>query len=236
MRIDPVSGEVLAGPLEPIYVYEAPVRLWHWLMMVAMMVLVPTGYLIGSPPPAIGGEPALHYFFGYIRMAHFIAAMVFAVTFAVRIYWAFVGNHSSRALFIVPVWRASWWRGLFSQTAYYLFLKNESKLWVGHNPLAQFAMFAMYALGALFIIITGLALYSEQWGWGTTPMNLMGWVFVLFGDPQTVRTLHHLAMWYLLLFTVVHVYMVFREDIMSGESVIGTMTNGIRFWKSEPKA
>ena len=39
MRIDPVSGQVLAGPLEPVYVYEAPVRLWHWVMMVAMFVL-----------------------------------------------------------------------------------------------------------------------------------------------------------------------------------------------------
>ncbi len=67
-------------------------------------------------------------------------------------------------------------------------------------------------------------------------MNLMGWVFVLFGDPQMVRTLHHLAMWYLVLFAVVHMYMVFREDIMSGESVIGTMTNGIRMFKREPRA
>ena len=174
--------------------------------------------------------------FGYIRMIHFIAAMVFAVTFVVRIYWAFVGNHSSRALFVVPVWSGSWWRGFFDQMLYYLFLKKESKLWVGHNPLAQFAMFAMYALGTIFIIVTGLALYAEQWGWGTLPMNLMGWVFVLFGDPQMVRTLHHLAMWYLVLFAVVHMYMVFREDIMSGESVIGTMTNGIRMFKREPRA
>ena len=236
MRVDPVSGEVLAGPLEPVYVYEAPVRFWHWVMMVAMFVLVGTGYLIGSPPPAIGGEATFSYMFGYIRMIHFIAGMVFAVTFAYRIYWAFVGNHSSRALFIVPVWSASWWRGFFDQMLYYLFLKKESKLWVGHNPLAQFAMFAMYALGALFIIVTGLALYAEQWGWGTTPMNLMGWVFVLFGDPQMVRTLHHLAMWYLVLFAIIHMYMVFREDIMSGESVIGTMTNGIRMFKREPRA
>jgi Ni/Fe-hydrogenase 1 B-type cytochrome subunit len=66
-------------------------------------------------------------------------------------------------------------------------------------------------------------------------MSLMGWVFVLFGDPQQVRTLHHLAMWYLVLFALVHMYMVFREDIMSPESVIGTMVSGIRTWKDEPK-
>jgi Ni/Fe-hydrogenase 1 B-type cytochrome subunit len=88
----------------------------------------------------------------------------------------------------------------------------------------------------LFIIITGLALYSEQWGWGSLPMTLFGWVFVLFGDPQMVRTLHHLAMWYLLLFSLVHIYMVFREDIMSGESVVGTMISGIRLFKRAPKS
>ena len=38
-----------------------------------------------------------------------------------------------------------------------------------------------------------------------------------------------------MLFAVIHMYMVFREDIMSGESVIGTMINGIRMWKREPK-
>jgi len=67
------------------------------------------------------------------------------------------------------------------------------------------------------------------------PMQLFGWVFVLFGDPQTVRTLHHLGMWYLLLFTFIHIYMAFREDVMSGESVIGTMVSGIRLFKREPR-
>jgi Ni/Fe-hydrogenase 1 B-type cytochrome subunit len=236
MRIDPVTGQVLAGPPEPVYVYEAPVRLWHWVMMVAMLVLAATGYLIGSPPPAVGGEATESYFFAWIRTLHFIAAMVFAVMFLVRVYWAFVGNHSSRAIFLPPVWNAGWWKGLFSQMGYYLFLRRDSELWVGHNPLAQLAMFAMYTLGTIFIIVTGFALYAGQWGWGTWQMNAMGWVFVLLGDPQMVRTLHHLAMWYLVLFAVIHVYMVFREDIMSGESVIGTMINGIRMWKREPGA
>ena len=176
-----------------------------------------------------------HYYFGYIRMIHFIAAMVFAVAFAVRDLLGVRRQPLARARSSFRhCGTASWWKGLFSQMKYYLFLKRESDLWVGHNPLAQVAMFAMYTLGTVFIIVTGLALYAEQWGWGSMPMNLMGWVFVLFGDPQMVRTLHHLAMWYLVLFAVIHMYMVFREDIMSGESVIGTMINGIRTWKREP--
>ena len=225
-----------AAPLQTVYVYEAPVRLWHWVMMLCMIVLAATGYLIGSPLPAIGGEPANTYFFAWIRMIHFIAAWIFAVAFVVRIYWAFVGNHHARAIFLPPFLSGAWWRGLFSQLGYYLFLKRESDLWLGHNPLAQAAMFFMFTLGALFVIVTGFALYSEQWGWGSVPMQLFGWVFVLFGDPQMVRTLHHLTMWYLLLFAFIHIYMVFREDVMSGESLLGTMVSGIRLFKREPRA
>ena len=73
MRVERTSGRVLAGPLEPVYVYEAPVRLWHWATMVAFAVLGVTGYLIGSPPPATGGEATHSFFFGWIRMIHLVA-------------------------------------------------------------------------------------------------------------------------------------------------------------------
>jgi Ni/Fe-hydrogenase 1 B-type cytochrome subunit len=53
-------------------------------------------------------------------------------------------------------------------------------------------------------------------------------VLPLLGYSQNVHTLHHLGMWYLLIFTIVHIYMVIREDIMSGETVISTMINGWR--------
>ena len=234
MRVNRVSGRVLDGPYEPVYVYESPVRLWHWLMMVAMIVLAVTGYLIGSPLPSIGGEATFSYYFATIRMIHFIAAMLFAVLFLVRVYWAFAGNHHARSIFVPPLFSGEWWRGLFGQAGYYLFLRKESELWVGHNPLAQLAMFAMYTLGAIVIILTGFSLYAEQYGWGSAWMGAFGWVNVLLGGSQMVRTIHHLAMWYLVLFAVVHMYMVFREDVMSGESVIGTMINGIRTFKREP--
>jgi Ni/Fe-hydrogenase 1 B-type cytochrome subunit len=236
MRVEPVSGRVLNGPLEPVYVYEAPVRLWHWVTMLAIFVLAVTGYLIGSPPPAIGGEAYDSFYFGWIRMIHQTAGYLLAVAFLVRIYWAIVGNRSARAIFHVPFWSGAWWRGFWNQVAYYLFLRKEPDLWVGHNPLAQIAMFFMFTLGVLFMIVTGMALYSQQWGWGSGYMRWFGWVFVVFGEPQQVRTLHHLGMWYLLLFALIHIYMVFREDIMSGQTIISTMVNGIRMFKREPRA
>ena len=76
MRVEPVSGRVLSAPLESVYVYEAPVRLWHWVTMLAIFVLAATGYLIGSPPPAIGGEAYDSFYFGWIRMIHMSAGAV----------------------------------------------------------------------------------------------------------------------------------------------------------------
>lgn len=235
MKVHRDSGRVLEGPLEPVYVYEAPVRLWHWLMVVCITVLAVTGYLIGDPLPAIGGEATFSYFFANIRMIHFIAAMLFAVLMLVRVVWAVMGNRFARSLFVPAVWSGEWWRGVGSQFAYYLFLRREPHRWVGHNPLAELVMFLNFVLGAFAIVLTGLSLYAEQYGWGSAWMNAFGWVNVLLGGSQTVRTVHHFAMWYLLLFAVIHIYMVFREDIMSGETVIGTMINGIRMFKRVPR-
>ena len=57
-----------------VYVYEAPVRIWHWVNALAITVLAVTGYLIGSPPPSLPGEASEHFLMGYIRFAHFAAA------------------------------------------------------------------------------------------------------------------------------------------------------------------
>ena len=215
----------------PTYVWEAPVRIWHWIMAIAMVVLAITGYLIGSPPPSTGGEAYDHFMFGYIRFAHFTAAYVFAVTFVLRVVWAFFGNRYSREIFLVPLkmLTPSWWGGFIKQTMHYLFLRREVQPWLGHNPLAMAAMFFMYVLGTVFMICTGFALYGEGLGMHSWAYTLFSsWVLPLLGYSQNVHTLHHLGMWYLLLFTMVHLYMVVREDIMSGETVISTMINGWR--------
>ena len=134
MKVNRVSGRVLQGPYEPVYVYEAPVRFWHWAMMLCMTALAVTGYLISRPLPAIGGEATFSYFFANVRVIHFIAAMLFVVLFVVRLVWAVIGNHHARSIFIPPVWSGEWWNGLFSQAAYYLFLRKEPLPLGGPQP------------------------------------------------------------------------------------------------------
>jgi Ni/Fe-hydrogenase 1 B-type cytochrome subunit len=231
MQVERWTDRVTAGPLEDVYVYEAPVRLWHWVTVLCVIVLAVTGYFIGSPPPSQGGEATHSFFFGWIRTIHFSTAMILIVAFLVRVYWAFAGNHHARAIFAPPLVSGAFWRGVFGQARYDLFMKAQPELWVGHNPMAQLTMFLMFTLGMIVLILTGLGLYAQGFGWGSGWMNAFGWVTVLLGAPQTVRTAHHLAMWYLLIFAVIHIYMVFREDIMGRSTIISTMVNGLRMWK-----
>ena len=232
MKIDPVTYEVdVKAGTHPLYVWEAPVRVWHWVTVVTMAVMIVTGYLIGAPVTANLGDTWTTYDMSYIRAAHFCAGMVFAVSFLGRLSWGIVGNRYSRMILVPPLLSACWWKMLFEQVKYYLFLRPHAPEYAGHNPLAQCAMFFMFTLASIGIIVTGLALYAQTWGWDTGWMTWMGWVFALAGDAQTVRTLHHILMYVFILFSVAHIYMSFREDVMGGATTVSSMTTGLRMFK-----
>jgi Ni/Fe-hydrogenase 1 B-type cytochrome subunit len=216
--------------LEPVYVYEAPVRLWHWINALAVVILAVTGYLIARPLPSLGGEASDYFLMGYIRFAHFAAAYVFAVGMLARIYWAFVGNAHSREMFMPPLLSKKWWAGMAYHVRWYMFVEKEPKKYLGHNPLALLAMF-IYILMAIFMLLTGFALYGEGAGLDSWHARLFGWVIPLFGSSQDVHTWHHLGMWGIVIFVMIHVYIAVREDIMARTTLISTMINGWRFFK-----
>ncbi len=215
----------------PVYVYELPVRLWHWVTAPCIIILAATGYLIGNPAwPLIAGEPFHHYIMGDIRFIHFTAAYILGIGFLLRVYWALVGNRYAREIFILAVWRKSWWHELFQTLRWYGFQKSEPMREVGHNPVAQLAIFAVFVLGVIFQLVTGFALYGEgAGGWAHTLFT--SWVIPLLGGSMEVHTWHHLAMWYILLFVIAHIYLVIREDVMSRQTMVSTMISGWRYFK-----
>lgn len=225
---------VSASRQTSVYVYEAPVRIWHWVNAFSIVVLCITGYFIGSPLPSMQiGEAYEQFVFGYIRFAHFAAGMVLTVGFLGRIYWAFFGNHHARQLFYFPLWRGAYWREVWHEIRWYLFLEKEPKKYVGHNPLAQVAMFFFITLGVSFMIVTGLALYAEGAQAGSLTHDLFGWVHGLTWNSQRLHTLHHLGMWWIVIFMIVHIYVAIREDIMSRQSIVSTMISGHRTFKDD---
>lgn len=226
------SAVARAAAIKSVYVYEAPVRVWHWINALSLVVLAVTGYFIGSPLPTMPGEASANYLMGYIRFAHFAAGYVFAVGLAGRVYWAFVGNHHARELFTLPVFNIVYWREVITMLKWYAFLIPRPSRYVGHNPLARAAMFFGFLFISLFMGVTGFALYGE----GTQPGSwahtmFTSWVIPLFGQSQDVHTWHHLGLWAMVIFVILHVYAAIREDIMGRQSMVSTMISGYRTFK-----
>lgn len=216
-----------------VYVYEAPLRLWHWVNALAIVVLCITGYFIGSPLPSMPGEASDHYVMGYMRFFHFGAGYIMAIGLLGRIYWAFVGNSHARQLFILPVTDPQWWKEIWFEARWYLFLEKSPKKYVGHNPLAQLSMFVVFLLGTVFMVFSGFALYAEGLGAGSWADQLFGWMFVVFGSSQALHTWHHMGMWLIIVFIILHTYAAVREDIVSRQSLISTMISGWRMFKDD---
>lgn len=232
------SNVAASGPHDPanqkaVYVFEAPLRLWHWLHTFSFLTLAVTGYLIANPLPSPIGAPSDHFLMGDIRLIHFIAAYVFAIGFAVRIYWALVGNRYAREIFYLPFWRGAWWKGLFYELGFYLFLTRKQRKTLGHNPLAQTAMFFLNTLMTFFMIGTGLALYGQGLGTGSWADRGFGWIIPLLGGGQATRNWHDMGMWIMLTFVIIHIYMAVRADIIGRESSVSTIIGGWRLFKDD---
>lgn len=228
------EAEVAHAPsIKSVYVYEAPVRIWHWINALAIVVLCVTGYLIGSPLPSVMGEASDHFGMGYIRFIHFTSGLILAVGLVGRIYWALVGNHHSRELFSVPITKAAYWKEMWAMLKWYAFISPRPNRYIGHNPMARFAMFFVFFLSAVFLIFTGLAMYGEGTLDGSWANILFtSWMIPLFGNnSQNLHTYHHLAMWVMICFILFHVYAAIREDIMGRQSIVSTMISGYRTFK-----
>jgi Ni/Fe-hydrogenase 1 B-type cytochrome subunit len=228
MQSSATSNVEVHDSAKPVYVFELPVRVWHITHALSLVVLAVTGYLIANPLSSLSGEASEHFLMGNLRMVHLIAAYVFSIGFAVRLYWAIVGNQYSRELFILPVWSGEWWRDLFEEVKYYLFLRKDPPPALGHNALAQSAMWLFNVLLGLFMIVTGFALHGEALGLGSWADSWFGWVIPLLGGSQSTRMWHLLGMWLFIVFSIIHIYMAWRAEFMGPQSSVKTIINGWR--------
>jgi Ni/Fe-hydrogenase 1 B-type cytochrome subunit len=220
-----------------IYVYELPVRLWHSLNALLIIVMCVTGYLIASPLASPPGEASAHFLMGYIRFTHFAAGYLLAIALLFRLYWALVGNEHARQIFLPPLLSAHFWQGVGYEILWYGFLVKAPKKYIGHNPLAILSMHFVFVWGVLFMIVTGFALYGEGAGQGSWQHNLFSsWVLPMFGNSQSLHSWHHLVMWLIICFVLVHIYVAVREDKLSKQSMLATIVTGWRTFKDEQPA
>ena len=214
-----------------VMVWELPVRIFHWLNVLALFVLVVTGFLIANPPALLSSAEATNlHSFGIIRFLHFTAAYIFFFVMILRIYWAFAGNRFAS-------WRAFWpfsrkmWNNFWHVLKIDIMLLNEKEeniknISIGHNSVATLSYIAMFFL-ALVQVFTGFALYADMSTWWLP--KLFSWVIPLFGGDFMVRTIHHITMWTFIFFSMIHVYLVFYHDWLEGRGEVSSMFGGYKF-------
>lgn len=220
-----------SGEYARVYVWELPVRIFHWVNALAITVLTITGFLIASPVtlnPAT--EASYMYTQGTIRFIHFAAAYVFIINLAFRIYWGFVGNDFARWKTWLPL-SVEKWKEIKTVIRVDILQTDEHEhVSPAHNALASLIYLGLGAV-MLLSIITGLGLYADM-SESYFPY-LFSWIIPLFGGDYMVRMIHHGATWFFILFTIVHVYLTFYHDYVEGRAVVSSMVGGWKFCRVE---
>ena len=218
-------------PYRRVYVWEWPVRLYHWVNALCIVVLGATGFLIGRPLAFdYGHEAYQQYWFGTLRFLHFVTAFVFFFNFLFRIYWGFVGNRYARWTNFIPHHRRQWQEIGRILRVDILQTRAHGRISIGHNALAGVTYFLSF-LAFLFQSLTGFALYSAMSS--SLLPGLFAWIVPLMGGDFAVRQWHHMLMWFFVIFALVHVYLVFYHDYVEGRGTTSSMVGGWKFERED---
>ena len=214
-----------------VYIWERPVRLYHWATAACIVVLASTGLLIGHPVAILtSGDASASQWFGTVRFLHFSAAFVAIFAFVIRVYWMFAGNRYARwsnFLPITPKLFTAQFRQVREVVKVDLLQIRKEPLYVkGHNAAAAWTYTLFFALTA-FQAATGLGLYAPMSHWWLP--QLFTWVVPLMGGDANVRLWHHLAAWVFILFVFIHLYLSAYHDYVEGQGELSSMVSGAKF-------
>ncbi len=205
-----------------VYVWEFPIRFTHWIIVLCILILSVTGFYIGRP--FIYASSSEQYIMGWIRLIHYISAYIFMMSMIIRVYWAFMGNKYASYKEWFP-FSAKRFKDLIGTLKFYLFLSKEPPYAVGHTALAGLTYLIVFAI-FIFQIISGFAIYSVTHS-GAIWTVLGGWLLGIMYLP-TIRLYHHLFMYVILAFTLLHVYVAWYSACREKNGLILSIFSGYK--------
>jgi len=205
------------------YVWEFPVRFTHWINFIGILILSVTGYYIADP--FIHATSTKQYIMGWIRLIHFITAYALVMSIIIRIYWALIGNSYSRFRTWFP-FSGHIAKSIPAELKFYFLASKTPPNVVGHTAMGGLALFIVYLI-LIFEIISGFALYSVNHS-GLIWTISGGWLVGVM-QLQTIRLYHHLTMYLLLAFGILHVYIAWYSDRYERNGLMGSIFSGYKF-------
>ena len=196
-------------------------RLFHWMLVLSIVSLVVTGFYINNPWTNTMIEGSASFPMAMMRYIHFIAGYTLSSAILIRLYLFIFGNAQERIWDLLPITKRNI-NNLKSTLLRYSYIIDEDQKRLGHNMLAGFTYLLVIA-AAIFMIISGFyMLYPETPFWAK-------WGVMFFGSQQSARFLHHLVMWWFIIFAVIHIYFCVWNDVKSPEGLISSMFSGAKF-------
>ena len=228
--------EETGRPKIVVYVFGRYVRIAHWIRNAVLIWMVLSGIYIGNPflARSLTGDTVNGLFMAQVRGWHVAAGWVLLAFTLARIYqFLFVRADGSlglgRELRMTPIlfnFRA--WR---EQMAFYFLFRREHPHYTYSNygPL-QFLVYTVLYAALLIISITGILLTAPyvQGGLASWGAGLLRPIEVWLGGIAQVRMLHHVTMWFFVIFTMVHIYMAVWNSLRSGNMLIEGMISGFQ--------
>lgn len=215
------------------YQFSSGLRWTHWIRAIAIFALTATGFYLAYVfvAPGISDEPVL-FLNAKMRMWHLVFGFLLIAATIFKIY-LFIFDRTSRLerVSLIDFLNPKIW---IAQIKYYLFIGKHPKLRGVYNPLQVVAYGSLYFL-VILISITGLVLYVHSYheGLGGFLYDYMRSIEVMMGGLASVREIHHIAMWGILIFVPVHIYMAIFNSIMGKEGSMDSIISGYKFKKPE---
>jgi len=187
--------------MAPVYVWQYPLRLVHWGIVISIGVLAFTGYYIHNP--FIYGLSNRPFVMAWFRFFHETFGMVFLSMLLLRIYLFFGGNKWEGWREYLPLKKENF-QEMWEMVKFYLFIRPRPVSKIGHNHLAALSYVGLYLL-VLVEVVTGLVMY-QRLSHNAFLLATLGWVPRMV-NVQTLRLIHFFLMYVFIAFGVFHVHL-----------------------------
>lgn len=215
------------------YEFSMWLRITHWVRVLAIVILTFTGFYIAIPfiePALSGGEP-VNFLQALMRSWHEIFGFLLIAVTIGKFYLFFMDRQSkiernSFRDFLNPkVW--------INQIKYYMLIGKHPHLKGVYNPLQFIAYIGVY-VALLVICLTGVILYVHIYheGLGGLLYPLMRPIEELMGGLAMVREIHHIAMWFFIVFLPVHIYLATFNSVYGESGAMDSIISGYK-WEQE---
>lgn len=189
----------MAENIRRVLVWSGWLRVAHWALAVATLVLATTGWLIAETPSVADAAVDVHY----------IAASLLLFALALRVFLGLFGQGPERFVHLLP--SPSEFRALQASALFYLSVGRAPRPnWYAQNPLWK----------PIYLVLLAALCVSAASGWLMPDRPLLGGLYL--------PGLHDDVAGVIVFLVLAHLYSVVLQDIKGQSGDISAMFSGVR--------